>query len=91
MKSTKTVAEQIGTIEGFTVEFRSLDGDDVSSRRVEDYPYQRAARGEWSVSRWKQDRFAANYPDFGVAVFGPDGEEVHGQFRIPQNRDAQGK
>ena len=79
MKSTKTVADQIWNIEGFVIDFRSHDGDDVSSRRVEDYPYQRAARGEWSVSRWKQDRFSANYPDFNVAVFGPDGEEVHGK------------
>jgi type I restriction enzyme M protein len=79
MKSTKTVAEQIAAIEGFDVEFRSLDDSGVSSRRAEDYPYQRAARGEWSVSRWKQDRFAVNYPEFAVAVLGPDGEEVHGK------------
>ena len=95
MKSTKTVAEQIASIEGFEIEFRSVDGSDVSSRRVEDYPYQRAARGEWSVSRWKQDRFAATYPDFAVAVLGPDGEEVHGKTLLStlrarfQEEDAQ--
>jgi len=33
MKVTKTIADQAWEVESFVVEFRSLDGDDVSSRR----------------------------------------------------------
>jgi type I restriction enzyme M protein len=86
MKSVKTVSSQIQEVEGFDVEFVPRDVSDVSSRRVEDYPYQRAARGSWSVTRWKQDRFESNYPDFEVQVLSPDGEAVHGRTLLDNLR-----
>lgn len=39
LKSPVTVAIQIGEIEGFDVEFVARDGEDLSSRRIEDYGY----------------------------------------------------
>ena len=86
MRATKNIAEDICAIEGFEVVFTSPDGADVSNRRVDDYPYQRAARATWTVSQWKQERFAATYPDFGVDVFDPEGNLVHGKTLLSSLR-----
>ncbi len=78
MRSTSTVAAAIGEIEGFDIRF--VDGDeDVSRRRVEDYPYERAARGAWTVAKWREQRFLPNYPDFQVEVLRADGSVAHGK------------
>lgn len=78
MRSTSTVAAEIGEIEGFDIRF--VDGDeDVSRRRVEDYPYERAARGAWTVAKWREQRFLPNYPDFQVEVLRADGSVAHGK------------
>jgi len=78
LRSTSTVAAAIGEIEGFDIRF--VDGDeDVSRRRVEDYPYERAARGAWTVAKWREQRFLPNYPDFQVEVLRADGSVAHGK------------
>ncbi|MBX3313768.1 MAG: SAM-dependent DNA methyltransferase [Actinobacteria bacterium] len=78
LRSVSTVAAEIGEIEGFFIRF--VDGDeDVSRRRVEDYPYQRAARGSWTVAKWREQRFLASYPDFQVEVLRTDGSVAHGK------------
>jgi type I restriction enzyme M protein len=72
------VAAEIGEIEGFDIRF--VDGDeDVSRRRVEDYPYERAARGAWTVAKWREQRFLPNYPDLQVEVLRADGSVAHGK------------
>ncbi len=87
MRSVSTVAAQIGEIEGFDVRF--LDGDgDASRRRVDDYPFERAARGGWTVARWRDTRFASAYPDFDVEVLKPDGSVAHGKTLLFRNRRA---
>lgn len=78
MRSVSTVAAEIGEIEGFDIRF--IDGDeDVSRRRAEDYPYERAARGAWTVAKWREQRFLASYPDFQVEVLRADGSVAHGK------------
>jgi hypothetical protein len=79
MKLTKTVAEQIFEVEGFEVRFVSRDGSDITQRRVDDYRYERAARHNWTVARWRDNRFTPNYPDFDVEVLAGDGRVVHGK------------
>lgn len=86
MRSTKSVSDDIFNVEGFEVRFVGLDGEDVSLKRVDDYPYQRAARGAWTVANWKRERFEANYPDFAVEVLGPDGAVVHGKTLLDSLR-----
>jgi type I restriction enzyme M protein len=88
MRSANSISNDIFDIEGFAVIFLDSDGNDASSKRVADYPYQRAARGTWSVSQWKNERFAAAYPDFNVSVFGPDGKDVHGRTRLDNIRQS---
>jgi hypothetical protein len=64
VRSTKSISEDIRNVEGFDVRFVGVDGEDVSLRRAEDYPSQRAARNAWTVSRWKRERFEVAYPDY---------------------------
>jgi len=73
--TAKAVAAAITEIEGFQVRF----DPGTSTRRLAEYPFQRAARDSWTVARWKAARFDPNYPDFSVEVIGPDGEPVHGK------------
>ncbi len=86
MRSANSISDDIYNVEGFPVIFLDADGADASSKRVVDYPYQRAARGTWSVTQWKQDRFAAAYPEFNVEVIDPDGNVVHGRTLLDNIR-----
>jgi hypothetical protein len=86
VRSTKSISEDIRNVEGFDVRFIGVDGDDVSLRRAEDYPYQRAARNGWTVSRWKRERFEVAYPDYRVEVLDPDGAPVHGKTLLENLR-----
>ena len=86
MRSTKSISEDIRNVEGFDVRFVGVDGEDVSLRRAEDYPYQRAARNAWTVSRWKRERFEVTYPDYRVEVLDPDGTPVHGKTLLENLR-----
>ncbi len=70
MRSAKSISDAIFDIEGFAVIFMDADGNDASSKRVVEYPYRRAARGTWSLTQWKNERFAVAYPDFNVEVIG---------------------
>jgi type I restriction enzyme M protein len=79
MKSPRTVSNDIWDVEGFEVAFVSPDGSDLAHQRVPDYPFQRAARGSWTVANWREHRFTPNYPDFGIEVYNGYGEVVHGK------------
>jgi type I restriction enzyme M protein len=81
-KSTETVSNQIREVEGFEVAFLSQDATDVTHQRVDDYRFQRAAIGTWTVARWQEQRFAPYYPDFDVEVLGGSGEPVHGKTHL---------
>jgi type I restriction enzyme M protein len=79
MRSTSTVAAEISTVEGFEVRFLDEDGDDVSRRRITDYPFERAARSNWTVAKWREARAREAYPDFVLEVLRPDGSVAHGK------------
>jgi len=86
MRSANSISDDIYNVEGFPVIFLDANGADASAKRVVDYPYQRAARGTWSVTQWKQDRFASAYPEFNVEVIDPDGNVVHGRTLLDNIR-----
>ena len=88
MKSPRSVATQIQEVEGFDVLFQSSDGGDVAHRRVDDYPYVRAARGTRTIAWWREQRFVPNYPDFTVEVLDGSGEVVHGATHLSTVRDS---
>jgi type I restriction enzyme M protein len=82
-----TVAAQIGEIEGFEVRF--VDGDeDLSHRRVDEYSFERAARGNWTIAKWRDSRFWSLYPDYDVEVLKPDGSVAHGKTLLDTLRTA---
>jgi type I restriction enzyme M protein len=87
-KSTQTVSAQIWDVEGFEVAFLSQDGTDVTHRRVDDYRFQRAAIGTWTVAKWREQRFTPDYPDFEVDVLDGSGEPVHGKTHLSTVRDS---
>jgi len=84
--TTKSVGEEIAQIEGFDVRFVASDGADPSRRKVDPYPYSRAARNAWTVAQWRRERFDVVYPNYGVEVLGPDGEPVHGKVLLENLR-----
>ena len=67
---------QIRAVEGFDVTFLPLEG---APKRVDEYPYPRAARGDWTVSMWRDRRFRSTYRGFVVEVLWPDGSPVSGR------------
>jgi type I restriction enzyme M protein len=83
VRSTNTVAKEIAEVEGFTVRFVT-DGE---SRRVDQYPYERAASGRWTVAKWREARFWSSYPDFQVEVLKPDGSPAHGKTLLSTLRE----
>jgi type I restriction enzyme M protein len=85
-RSTAKVAERIFEIEGFEVRFSTSDGD-AGSRRVPDYPFERAAKSGWTVARWRESRFWSTYPDFEVEVLKPDGSPAHGKTLLSTLRE----
>jgi hypothetical protein len=75
-KVPRTVEVQTRAVEGFDVTFLPLEG---APKRVEDYPFPRPARGDWTVSMWRDRRFRSPYPGFVVEVLWPDGSPVSGR------------
>ena len=75
-KSPRTVSDAIRKVEGFDVTFLPLDG---APKRVEDYPFQRAARGDWNIAQWRDQRFTPTYPEFEAQVLWADGSAVQGR------------
>ncbi len=87
MRSTKAVRKSIGEVEGFDVRFVGADPSvDVDARRVDDYPFERAARGSWTVAEWKRKRFDVTYPEYFAEVLDPIGEIVHGKTLLENLR-----
>ena len=86
MRAPHTVANEIAAVEGFDVVFTYPDGSDPSDRRIPEYPYQRAAKGTFTVSKWRNARIAATYDGFHVDVLDPNGEPVHGKTLLSNLR-----
>ena len=86
MRSAKSISDDIFNVEGFEVCFFDANGDDASAKRVADYPYQRAASGAWSLTQWKQNRFAATYPDLVIEVIDPGGNVINGRTLLDNVR-----
>jgi type I restriction enzyme M protein len=88
-KSVRTISTQIQAVEGFNIDFLTLDGKDAR-QRVPDYPFQRAAKGSWTVAHWRDQRFTPNYSDFDVQVLDGLGDVVHGKTHLSRVRASYG-
>jgi hypothetical protein len=86
-----TLEMKIARVEGFQVRVFYADGRNVRSDRegMPSWPWEKAARDNWSVARWKQERFKSLYPGFEVKVLNGDGEAVEfGQTLLETVRDS---
>ncbi len=90
MRQVRKVEAAIRDLEGFDVQFIDPDGGDPADYRVDDYPYERAARSTWSVARWRDQRFANTYPGWEVQILDPAGQPVHGGTRLDTLRGQYG-
>lgn len=67
-----------------------LDGRDVRSDRegLPTWNYERAAKNEWTVTTWKDERFRPHYSGCKVEVLDGNGEPVHGATTLGTVRDS---
>ena len=94
MASIKTLERQIGTLEGFDVVVLHPDGRDVrsdlgtgsSGRSLPSYPFQKAARGNMTVSDWIQGRFWPTYSGWRAEVLFENGEPARGNVLLSNVR-----
>jgi hypothetical protein len=74
--SPRTVSAAIREVEGFDVTFLPLEG---APKRVDEYPFPKPARGDRTVSMWRDRRFRSPYPGFAVEALWPDGSPARGR------------
>ncbi len=77
--TARTLGHQIFEIEGLQVRLVPRSGAWPLVMSGGDYPFERAARDNWNVARWRERCFEPNYPDFDVEVLDTEGRAVHGR------------
>ena len=85
MPKVKTIERRISDVEGFEVRIRRPDGGDLRADYrglQQQYPYNRKAWNDKTVSSWKSSRFLANYPGYDVDVLDCDGNSRFGHTRL---------
>jgi hypothetical protein len=90
MPKIKNVEKRIWEVEGFDVKIMSEDGQ-MNIRGDKDcliqYPYERAASDDTTVSEWKTNRFKKTFANYEVQVLKSDNTLVSGQMKIGTVRD----
>jgi hypothetical protein len=89
MSLIKNVEKRIWDVEGFDVVIRHLKGANVRSDMagLPMYPYERAAKNDLTVTKWKKERFHSNYVGFKVDVLNGYGDKVKGNTKLGTVRD----
>ena len=84
MPSVRTVERNIGNLEGFDVTMRDKDGKDMRSDKngLPSFSFERGAKGDMTVSEWKEKRFKQTYPGYECDVLNGDGEAVAGNTNV---------
>ena len=75
--------------EGFRVKVTDKEsGRDIRDDRsgFEKYDYRRKARSNWTVGKWKRERFNGSYPGFDVEILDAMSEPVTGQMKLKNVR-----
>lgn len=90
MASFESVERQIAKIERFEVTIFHPDGRDVRGDRrgLRGYSYKIAAKDDFTVAQWKDQRFRKEYPGFDVSVWNADDKEAHGRTKLMTVRDS---
>lgn len=90
MPKLKSLERKIANLEGFEVTLRHPDGRDIRSDKegLPPYPFQVAAKNDFTVAQWREQRFKQSYPGYEVTVWLADGSEAHGGFKLANVRDS---
>jgi hypothetical protein len=90
MPKLKSIERKIGNVEGFEVTIRHADGRDMRGDKegLPPYQYLIAAKNDFTVAQWREQRFKQVYPGYEVTVLLADGNEAHGVMRLATVRDS---
>lgn len=89
MPKLKSLERMLADIEGFEVTIRHSDGRDMRSDKhgLPRYPYVIAAKNDFTVAQWRDQRFRLTYPGYGVTVWLADGAEAQGRMKLATVRN----
>ena len=90
MPQLKNVERKIANVENFEVTIRDAEGRNIRGDKggLPTYPYQLAAKHDFTVAQWRESRFKQVYPGLEVTVWMADGNEAHGGVRLATVRDS---
>jgi hypothetical protein len=89
MPLAKKIEKRIWDIEGFDVNILHEDRRNLRADKSDlpQYPYQNAAKNDWTVEAWKAQRFRPNYPGYDVEVLNGTNDPVPGNTKLGNVRD----
>lgn len=90
MPKLKSVERKIANVEGFEITIKYRGGRDVRSDKdgLPAYEYHNAAKNDFTVAQWREQRFLQRYPGFEVTVWLADGYEADGRMKLATVRDS---
>lgn len=90
MAKIKNIEDRIRNIEGFRVRILTRDGRNIRGDLTgipHYYQYEKAAKNDMTVEKWKESRFRNLYPGFSIDVLNKRGERMHGNTKLGTVRD----
>ena len=89
MPKVKNIEKKVWDIEGFSIRMKA-NGKDIRSDRsgLPQYQSGKASRNNWTVAKWKQEKFNSQYPGLEVDVLDGDGNVVDGRTTLATVRDS---
>lgn len=93
MPQVDRVERTIERIEGFAVRIIWPSKRDVRSDKggLPGYRFERAAKDDWTVFQWKEQRFLPYYPGYYVEVLDGHGRAVGGNMKLETVRRSYSK
>ena len=88
MTTLATRMRELGDKEDFDIAVLDGNGAPVplNSNGFRKYDYDRKAKGDMTVTEWKNTRFTNTYPGFLCIVLNGDGSEAHGNSKLSSVR-----
>jgi hypothetical protein len=89
MPKVKNVEKKVWDIEGYDIQIKS-NGKDLRGDKsgLPQYTGERASRNNWTVAKWKNKKFANQYPGYDVDVLDGNGNVVDGHTTLGTVRDS---
>lgn len=90
MPNVQRLERAIQKVEGFQVTIRHADGRDMRSDKegMRGYPFRRGAKNDFTVAKWREQRFQRNYPGFDVSILLRNGAVASGGMKLATVRDS---